>query len=361
MRRAWIALALGVCGCAHPPAAPKHRPPLVATPNPGAVWPWPRVEPEELGRGVTRWFTEGADGSTLELFRFDFAGNPRLRFELYDQDEDDAVPFDNRADYYPRGIGAITKHLIEKKTGRILAAWNGPFFGYDRRQNPPHGLAHHVGPVFLDGHMRFNVGRPRWCFGVKNGKFVVLHSEDLKPGDTRLDFGAAGLQCLMKDGMAMKLQPARSPDDPPLRQPVPCGPNEAGCIPNADFMRTSRMSLAWTKDSGQLYLLAVNEPDTELASKLAVRRFEAFGAGFTLDDVQRFWLSFNRTIPIWGAVNSDGGSVAQLAYLRGTDEKYEVMPARIAAANWRLSFAPDFEGAPGGGTLMTFYVREKPP
>ncbi len=350
----WISLPIAMMGCTKPP---KIHPPQVV-PHAAATWPWPGAKPDPLAKGMTRWFHMAADGSTLELFRFDFAVNPRLRFELYDQDQDDGKPFDNEADYFTRGVGQVTKHLNEQGKGRVLAAWNGPFFGYDKKHNPPHGFGKHVGPVFIGGTMHYNVGRPRWCFGVKGGKFEIIHSEALKRNDTRFDFGASGLQCLIKNGKTMKIQPAPTPGDPAVKQPVPCGLDEAGHIPRVDHIRTSRTSMAWSQDSRQLYLLVVNEPDSESASWLALKRGEPLGAGFTLDDLQRFWLSFSKTSPIWGAINSDGGAVTTLTFLR-PDKKYELLPPRIAFANKRLTFGPDFANAPNGGSLMTFYVREQ--
>jgi hypothetical protein len=283
-----------------------------------------------------------------------------MRLELYDQDQDDAKPFDNEADYFSRGVGHVVKHLRDRGKGRVLAALNGPFFGYDKKRNPPHGFAKHVGPVFLQGTMRYNVGRPRWCFGVKDGKFGIVHSSELKANDARFDFGAAGLQCLIREGKPLRLQPAPAVGAEPLKQPVPCAPDEAGHIPRVDHIRTSRASMGWLRDSRKLYLLVVNEPDNETESWLALKRGEPLGAGFTLDDLQRFWLSFSKSEPIWGAINSDGGAVTQLTYLR-KDAKYEMLPARIASRNTRLVFGPDFSGAPAGGSLLTFYVSEGEP
>lgn len=357
MRVQWLAcLALG--GCA--PPATRHVTTTPVRNHPSATWPWPGSTSEALTLGTSRWSCTADDGTTLELLRFDFSVNPRLRLELYDQDQDDAKPFDNETDYYPRGVGHVVRHLLEQKKGRVVAAWNGPFFGYDKKRNPPHGFAKHVGPVFLDGAMHYNVGRPRWCFGVRNGKFAVVHCSELLTKDTPFDFGAAGLQCLIKEGLPLKLQPPPSPYDPPLVQPVPCAADEAGHIPRVDHIRTSRASIAWSKDSRQLYVLVVNEPDNETESWLALKRGKPLGGGFTLNDLQRFWLAFSKAHPIWGAINSDGGAVTQLTYLRH-DAKYEMLPARIASPNVRRVFGPEFAGAPAGGSLMTFYVRETTP
>src|SRR5690349_7909618 len=62
--------------------------------HPLAMWPWPEETKETLTSGVERWSARGSDGTSVELIRFDFVANPGLRFGLYDQDEDDAHPFD---------------------------------------------------------------------------------------------------------------------------------------------------------------------------------------------------------------------------------------------------------------------------
>jgi hypothetical protein len=318
-----------------------------------AVWPWPQAVVTHPHKGVARWSDASAqDGTVVELIRFDFRANPQLRFELYDQDEDDAVPFDNHADYYPRGVGQIVKHLNEKR-GEVVAAWNGPFFGYDRRPGPPQGLAVHVSPVVLAGQARYNVGSVRWAFGVKGKEFTTIHQPDMKEMQGAFDYGAGGLQCLVRDGKPLQLQPFPTVGDKPLLQPVPSTPDDAGHIPYVDHMRTSRTSMGWSKDSRYLYLLVVDAPGTETGSRLAVKYGGPVGAGWTLTDLQRFWLKLG----VWGAVNNDGGSVTQFA-LKLPDGRYELMPPQIAAPRKRLYLGGDFAGAPAGGTLMTWYVAE---
>jgi hypothetical protein len=279
----------------------------------------------------------------LDLLRFDFQANPGLRFEIYDQDEDDAKPFDNSADYYGLGVGGAVKHLNERGPGRVVAAWNGLFFAYGSAGGGPGVIAHHIGPVVLRGKAHYNVGNHRWTFGVKYLDGKPIFRSELLPEMSRLgdmfDFAAAGAQTLVRKGAALKLGDASGSE------------TTYGKIPLVDDERTSRVSMGWSKDNRYLYLLYVNEPDTELGSKLAVKRGEPQSGGWALGDLQRFWLA----VRVWGAVNSDGGAVAQLAYLR-SDGRYDLSPPRVAAPNRRLTFSPDFAGAPGGGTLMSFYV-----
>src|SRR5207245_102004 len=98
-----------------------------------AAWPWPNAVREQIRPGVTHWLDRSSpDGTVLDLFEFDFGRNPRLELLLFDQDEDDERPFDNRAAFWERGVAAVTKQLNEEGNGMVIAATNGPFFGFTR-------------------------------------------------------------------------------------------------------------------------------------------------------------------------------------------------------------------------------------
>jgi hypothetical protein len=332
---------------------------LTPPPPAWATWPWPKATITHPHSGVTRWHDASSpDGCTLELVEFDFGANPGLRLELYDQDMDDAKPYDDMADYYAMGVGQATRHLNETRPGTVIAAWNGLFFGYDHKAGGLRGMARHVGPVVLDGKARYNVGNPRWTFGIKHHsagrEYKVFLAPDKKTNEREFDYAAAGAQLLVRDRKPMRLQPFPQSDDPPLKQPVPCGPGEAGHIPYVDFMRTSRTSMGWSKDGKRFYLLMVREPDNETESKLAVKHGAEERGGWALADLQRFWLKRG----VWGAVNIDGGVVSQMTCLRN-DGKYDLLPpGLVTPPKQELVFDPSFEGAPMGGTLMYFYVRD---
>ena len=354
---ALVAIGLLLSSCQNPQAI-AMRPPPVIPPNPATIWPWPEVDPQRVSNGIDRWFWRSPDQSELELFRFDFKANPHLKCEIYDQDQDDEVPFDNFADFAPNGVGQVVRHLNATKKGRVKVAWNGLFFAYDHKAATPRVLARHIGPVVLNGKARYNVGKSRWAFGVKtiDGRpvFKTIHEPSIREMENTFDFAAIGAQCLVLNGQPLKLQPPRSPDDAPLRQPVPSAPTEAGHIPVVDHIRTSRTSMGWSKGQRFFYLLVVNEPDTENESIRALRAGEsATNPGWTVADLQRFWLALG----VDGAINSDGGVVTQLAWER-PDQKYELLPPRLIAPNKRLLFDDRFKNAPEGGTLMTFYVRD---
>lgn len=310
---------------------------------------------------MTRWASDQtSDSSILELFRFDFKTNPRLRLTMVDQDSDDQIPYDNRTDYFDTNAATVARRLIKARTGTVLAVWNGLFHGYDRTLGgPPEGYATHIGPNVIEGKARYNFGSVRWAFGVKQTAsgpvFSVLHEPTIKEMAAAMTYGAIGAQCLVLDGKPLKLQSPTRPGDPPLKTPVPCGPDEAGHIPGVDFLKTSRTSLAWSKDNRFLYLLLVNEPDNELASKQALRFGDSTGdGGWALRDLQRFWISFGADF----AINSDGGIVAQLVQRR-EDGRYVFSPPRWVAPREEVVLGKEAQGGPtGGGTLMSFAVIE---
>jgi hypothetical protein len=323
-----------------------------ALPRSDAVWPWRGAADSSPYPGVEHWHLKAKDGAEVDLLKFDLKSSPRLRLELYDQDQDSDHPFGDDADFASRGVGQIVRHLNDAGRGRVVAAWNGLFFSYSR----DHLRGKHIGAEVIDGKAHYNFGSPRWAFGVSyrsaSPVFKVLHSPDIKTMEREFDYGAVGAQCLVREGKPLRLQPFPKAGDPPLPSPVPSTEREAGHIPVVDFIQTSRISMGWSKDSRYLYLLIVDSSRTETESALALRHGGAQTGGWTLKDIQRFWLSLG----VWGAVNSDGGVETQFAYLR-SDGHYILMPSRLASPNERLTFGSDLKGAPNGGSLMTFYVR----
>lgn len=332
----------------------------ISDPAPLAKWPWPKAKKDSPARGVTHWIDKSSfDHTVCELIEFDFKANPRLRFALCDQDSDDDKPWDNYCLYWNRGAAQMTRQLNQKE-GRVIALWNGLFFGYHGGSKWDKQNAFHVSPVVIGGKVHNWGANHRWSFGVKyqNGRpvFKTFHQPTPQVLAREYDFGGGSAQCLIKDGKPLKLQPFGLP---PVKQPVPSTPQEAGHIPDFDHMRSCRASIAWSKDNSKMYLLFIKEPDSESASIVAVRHGDGFmglslWGGWTVADVQRFWLAKG----VWGAINSDAGGVAQLALLR-PDKNYDLVPAQQGSFQMRLKFKPDFKNAPTGGALMYFYVVER--
>jgi hypothetical protein len=321
------------------------------TPSQTARWPWPRARQDTPHPGVTHWVDKSSsDGTIVELFDFDFHTNPNLRLELYDQDQDDPKPYDDQAEFWSRAVGQVTRHLNNTGRGKVVAAWNGLFFQYSGN------TARHVAPVVVDGVPRYNVGIIRYAVGVKysNGKpiFKLMRLPAFKDL-AQYDFASEGASCLILDGQPLRLQPFPKPGEDPFPPSKPPAEGESGFVRRVDHIRTSRTSMAWSKDNRHFYLLIVKEPDSEAASLSALRHGLPLMGGWTVSDEQRFWKQFGA----WCAVNLDGGDVTQLTAIR-PDGKYDLVPARWGSGGMRKVFSPNFAGAPSGGSMMFFYVRD---
>jgi len=344
-----------------PPVVPPPAPPI---PSPLAVWPWPHAARDTPHAGVTHWLdTSSPDGTVLDFFDFDLGRNPGLRFEIYDQDQDDARPFDDMADCWPHGVGWATRHLNAAGRGRVVAAWHGLFFDCDAARGKsvdPRSIyvGHHVTPVVIDGKVHCNVGQARWTFGAQydahgRATFRTLLMPDKATLAKSFTFASGGAQCLIKDGRAQKLHPWPNMSDPAPHQPVPCAADEAGYIPNVDWIQTTRATVGWSKDQKHFFLLFVKQTGTEGAGVMASHGHGPPCGGWTVSDEQRFWLAKG----VWGAINSDGGDVGQLTFLQ-PDGNYLLLPPVGGGSSGRLTVPPTFPNAPPGGTLLYFYVRD---
>jgi hypothetical protein len=258
----------------------------------------------------------------------------------------------------------VARKLDSSGRGKVIAAWNGAFFGYDHNSKPT--KAFHVSPVILRGKVLFNTAQHRWTFGVKNTEEGPVWKALFKPSravmEQQFDFGAGSVQNLIKDGKPLALEPF-----PPIggtfkEQPVPSTELDAGHIPYFDHMRTCRASIGWSKDNQHLYLLAVKEPDLESSSSLALSfavRGEPIPAGATMSggwtvaDVQKFWESKG----VWGAINSDAGDILQLA-VKEKDGSFDLIPPRLGSEKMRMNMSMGSPSLKSGGALMYFYICE---
>ena len=266
------------------------------------------------------------------------------------------------------GVGQATRHLNArlKKSGggKIVAAWNGPFFGYYRSAPIPDETAFHLAPITLRGKVHFNTGNHRWSMGVKmvKGKpvFQTFHLPGRALLEREFDFSSGTLQCLLKDGKALAIEPFPKGPRDFKKQPVPSTPQEAGHVPYFDHAKFSRASIGWSHDSSRLYLLLVREPDgdSEGQSIRDLGQWKAQSGGWNLLDLQRFWLSMQRAGKVSDAINSDAGDVAQLAYLLPSNDYLLISPIGDWPKFERKTFTPEFVGAPQGGSLMYFFIRD---
>ena len=352
---------------------------FLSAPLTQARWPWPAARREVLSRGVAHWLDRSSpDGTTLELFEFDFQADPQLRFALYDQDQDDKKPFDNRAFYWNKGLAPVTQHIAQRVAqqtkGQLVALWNGAFFGLENHKPREKDRAFHLAPIVLNGRAHYMQSNHRWTVGTRLIKGKTQFQAEHLPSRAQLaDFNYAmgAAQCLVKDGKPLRLRAYPSANETPQPPPVPSTPAEAGHIPILDFMKTSRISLGWNGDSSKLWLLFVKEPDGETPSRAAVLGNRVAWGGWRLDDVQRFWMAFGTSENVDTALVTDGGDVAQLAFRR--DNIFEMVPPRFSTeqgaatrrynVDFKNSKAPPSAVPPSaqhGGALTYCYIwREK--
>lgn len=317
-----------------------------------ARWPWANAKRDSPHDGVTRWIDRSSpDGTVLELLEFDFRRNPHLRLELYDQDEDDQAPFDNRTQFRARAVGQVTRHLNRNGRGRVVAAWNGLFFQHKG------DVAGHVAPVVLRGKPCYNVGVVRWAVGVKyrpdGPEFRVMRLPEFGDLAGQYDYAAEGASCLIHYGRPMRLRPFPGKGEDPFPPSSKPGPGEAGFVRKVDHIRTSRTSMAWSKDNRRFYVLIIKEADAEAPSIAAFRHGLPLMGGWTVADLQRFW----RSLGAWCAVNLDGGDVTQMTVLR-RDGRYDLVPARWGCGKMRMVLPADLAGSPPGGSIMYFFIRD---
>ena len=214
----------------------------------------------------------------------------------------------------------------------------------------------------------FYTAQHRWTFGVKNTPNGPVWKTFFKPDratmEREFDYAAGSVQCLIKDGKPLKIEPFPPVGGSFKSQPVPSTDKEAGHIPYFDHMKTCRASIGWSRDNKHLYFLAVKEPDDEGSSSVALS-FAVRGepipsntslvGGWSVADVGKFWESKG----VWGAINSDAGGVMQWIAREPNNLGWEMVPAHQSSEKMRVQIAPNWNGEiKGGGAIMYFFVRE---
>jgi hypothetical protein len=205
----------------------------------------------------------------------------------------------------------------------------------------------------LKHRLLYNVGNHRWTFGVDSeGAFKCIHMPDELTLAREFEYGAGGVQCLVRASKPLGISAPPTPGSK-VQQSQQSTEQDAGPIPIVDHMRTSRTSLGWSRDNRFLYLLVVHEPDTETASALALRHGDPQIGGWTVPDLQRFWLAMK----VWGAINLDGGGLTQAAW-RQKDGLYCVVPSRSASAEAEILLADPAQVPVGEPSIMYFCIVE---
>ena len=307
-----------------------------------------------------------ADGTTLDLLRFDWRENPRLRLSLWDADlessPDRAHPR-NRFAYWGNGFASQAARMNAR--GELVACWNAGFFGLLNHRPRAADRAFHLSPIVSGGRAFYPGKTHRWTWGAKMGAngptFKLEHEPPFATLARDFDCATGTLQALIRDGHPLALRPYPWFGQAPQKPPIPSTPSEAGHIPVLDWMHTSRVGAGWD-GRGRLWVLVVKEPDGEAPSRELVRRRERGRGGWTLADAQHFWLALG--VP--NAVGFDGGDVAQAAW-RHSDGSFEVLTPRIAlptkqSATLRLQSDAHFQTpavrALHGSALSYFWVTE---
>jgi hypothetical protein len=319
------------------PILPNMRVPI-EPPSEIATWPWPGASIQMLRDGVTiAWARDAGNRTGVTLLTFDTNQNPRLKFEIYDADEDDDTPNDHQVAHgESRTIWWAFHHLQPR--GRILAVWNGPFFNYASPFS-------HTAPTVRQGIVYHNVGSPRWGIGIKDGRFRLLHRPTAAQL-TQFDWANGNVQALVVDGHSTRLLPPASTvpgKKSPESQPDDCGP-----FPFIDYVKTARTSLGW-KD-GVFAMLTVTQAPGDNENTSNWRR--ALGlhqtSGWDIRDLQNFWLAWKAE----GACNLDGGLSTQVCYATASAPMLR---------NSNSAVAVDDPAALKGrsiGALLFPYVRE---
>ena len=220
-------------------------------------------------------------------------------------------------------------------------------------------MGRHVTPVVLDGKVHCNVGQARWTFGVQydhhnKAAFKTLLMPSKAALEKNFTFASGGAQCLILNGKPQTLLSFASAQDPFAHHLTACSVTEAGYIPNVDWIQTSRATMGWSRDQSHFYLLFVKQTGTEGGGVAASHGHGPPVGGWTVTDEQRFWRAHGS---IWGAINSDGGDVAQLTYAL-PNGNYLLLPPISGYYQQRLIVPPAFPNAPPGGSLLTFFIRD---
>ena len=290
---------------------------------------------------------EENDGTQIRLLSYDLNA---IDAGIYDADEDDARPYDDRnASWIGQAMPLVWRKIERATNGKTLCAVNGGFFG---AQFPY--IAFHEAPLVQSGVARYNsrVLEDDWpaqncLMGWKRAqgklRFSLVEDAPFATLTPRFDGALGGVRALIVGGQSLELKPGMG----------------------GTTLRCSRTSVAWKDD--QLHVLSVRDPDGEKSSVRADKREKAGEAnvqvgGWSARQVQQFWAERQME----NAVLFDGGESTQLAFraqngVTMTHSSYHFTrtPFTIKGKPVRfvLPMLPEFEA--NGGVLNYFYIAEK--
>lgn len=338
----FLTAVLAAGGCQHADAPPRASALVVPveTRSRLASWPWPSAAAEKMADGMTRTVQRDADGTGVLLLQFDTLTEKGLHFELYDADEDDAAPDDDRVEPSDRlFVPVVYDHL--KDRGRILAVVNGPFF-----KNSPLPIQH-TAAVVRKGMVYANVGCYRWAFGVKETRqgpsFALVHLATRKQLRA-FDWGSGNVQALVVDGRPTRIPlPTTSIPEP---KSAPSQPGDCGPFPYIDYIKTARVSLGWRRGAFALLVVTQADGENEDTSNTLRLNGEHQRSGWDLVDLQQFWMAWGAE----GACNFDGGLSTQAAYATPTGMQVQ----------WSTGPAGIQPGGRSTGALLFPYVVWRP-
>ncbi len=263
----------------------------------GLASPRPAVTERELAPGVHLHIEPfSADGTALHLVSVDFSRNPALTLEAFDADLADATPGDNRnTTWLGLPLPIALPHIrmeARRKRERVLCAWNGDYFDFNRRW-----LGRHLSPLVVNGQAHYPVHNLHfhdqdWQFGFHHvqgrPQFVLEKDWPWSRWQTDFETAVGGVRPLRVNGQSLPLAPGNG----------------------NTHLRCARTSLGWSADSSCLYILVIQDLDGEMDSNRQKNHDPRQTGGWDLLQLQQYW----ERLHVPNAITLDGGDFTQFTY-----------------------------------------------
>lgn len=280
-----------------------------------AHWPLPGAVVDELAPGFQ--LTRAGAVYLFELLR---AENPRLRFGIHDSDVDDTGEV-------PRAGRTTAWAWRRLEPGRrLLAVFNGPFFGLTASTLVP------TAPTVEEGRVRHAGRNPRWTLGLRGGRPFLEHEADRSVLES-CDFAAGNVQALIVEGRPLRIpEPGRLH---PVRKSPPSGPDSCGPYPWIDHLKVARTSVGWKGERLAVLLVTQAWPEGEPTSFLLRHLRLPQRSGWDLADLQQFWSEWGAE----GACSLDGGLSTQATW-RSPGGLRHLSSNSVGASEWPVLLFP---------------------